>query len=347
MIAVMIPMPWRQDIDHRQPMGDDRHRHGSTIALDARAAPMAIYPYQRTIKNPISCSGIGIHSGKPVNLSLKPAPENHGVRFIRSDLPGKPEVKALFNQVVDTSLATVIGHDGCIVSTIEHLMGCLAGFYIDNIRVEIDAYEMPILDGSAAQYARMIRDAGIQEQPVPRCFIVIREAIELKDGDKFVGAYPADCFQLSCTIDYAHPLIRRQTLSMEISENSFGNEIANARTFGFLFEVERLKQMGLAKGGSLENAIVIDDHAVLNPGGLRYSDECVRHKVLDCIGDFSLLGMPIIGHIKVHKSGHAFNLAFLKTLFAKKKSWETSTFIPSKPSDCRQNSLLFDSGSAI
>lgn len=287
----------------------------------------------------MSCSGIGVHSGKPVNLTLKPAPENHGVKFVRTDLPGTPQVKALFNRVVDTSLATVIGEDGCIVSTIEHLMASLAGFSIDNALVEVDAYEMPILDGSAAQYARMIKTAGIVEQALPRCFFVIKEAIELEENDKFVGAYPAETFKLSCTIEYNHPLINQQKISVELSDDVFETEIANARTFGFLFEVEHLKRLGLARGGSLDNAVVINDDSVLNPDGLRYKDEFVRHKLLDCIGDFSLLGMPIIGHLVTRKSGHAFNHAFLEKFFTSKKAWETRSLAPTNSSSTEAKPL--------
>lgn len=300
---------------------------------------MKPHSFQKTLKKPVACSGVGVHSGKPVKLALKPAPVNHGVKFVRTDLPGRPQVTALFNRVVDTSLATVIGEDGCIVSTIEHLMACLAGFSIDNALVEIDAYEMPILDGSAAEYARLIRDAGTVDQELPRCFFVIKDAIELKEGDKFVGGYPSDTFKLTCTIEYDHPLISQQTLSVELSEDVFENEIANARTFGFLFEVEHLKRLGLARGGSLDNAIVIDGDTVLNPDGLRYADEFVRHKLLDCIGDFSLLGMPIIGHIVTRKSGHAFNHAFLETFFSSKNAWETRTFPPAESSSPEAKSL--------
>jgi UDP-3-O-[3-hydroxymyristoyl] N-acetylglucosamine deacetylase len=292
---------------------------------------MKTYTHQRTLRNPVSCSGIGVHSGNPVRVNLKPAPENHGIRFVRTDLPGRPQVKALFNRVVDTSLATVIGEDGCIVSTIEHLMASLSGFCIDNAIVEIDAYEMPILDGSAAHYAEMIRSAGTVSQSLPRCFFHIKNAIELEAGDKFVGAYPAETFSLSCAIEYENPAIGCQELSLELNERVFEAEVAPARTFGFLFEVEHLKRLGLARGGSLENAIVIDGEKVMNPGGLRFQDEFVRHKLLDCIGDFSLIGMPIIGRLVTRKSGHAFNHAFLEKFFSAKQSWTTGPISPSAP----------------
>jgi len=281
--------------------------------------------YQRTIAKPISCSGIGLHSGKAVNLAIHPAPANYGIKFIRTDLPDNPEVPALFNMVVDTSLATVIGNNGVIVSTIEHLMASLAGLSVDNARVELDSYEMPIMDGSAAHFTDRIKDAGIKRLSDPRYYFVVHEPIELEEHGKSVFAYPFPVSKLSCTIEYTHPLIQKQTFSIELSDTSFEQLISRARTFGFKHEVEFMKQYGLARGGSLENAVVIDDKAVLNEDGLRYEDEFVRHKILDCIGDFSLLGLSILGHIVTYKSGHAFNHAFLQKFFDQKESWSTRT----------------------
>jgi len=280
---------------------------------------------QRTIAKPVSCSGIGIHSGKNVNLTIKPAPSNHGIKFIRTDLPDCPSISAHFNMVVDTSLATVIGIDGFIVSTIEHLMASLAGLSIDNALVEVDAYEMPIMDGSAGPFTELIKSAGIREQADPRYCFVIKKPIEIEKDGKFVGIYPSTTFKITYTIEYDHDLIKTQTYSVELSAPVFEREICRARTFGFVHEYEHLKQYGLAKGVSLDNVIVIDRHTVVNDGGLRYQDEFVRHKILDCIGDFSLLGMPILGHVLVKKSGHAFNHAFLKKFFVQKESWETIT----------------------
>jgi UDP-3-O-[3-hydroxymyristoyl] N-acetylglucosamine deacetylase len=278
---------------------------------------------QQTIERPISCSGVGMHSGKTVHLTFRPAPENHGIKFIRTDLPEVPEVTAHFNNVVDTSLATVIGYDGFIVSTIEHLMACFAAFGIDNAVVELDSYEMPIMDGSAAPFVCLIKSAGIVSQNSPRSYFVVKEPIEYKVDDKFIGLYPSDEFRITYTIEYDHPLIRRQTCTLDLSHDIFENEISKARTFGFLHEYEYLKRYGFAQGGSLENVVVIDKDQVLNPEGLRYPDEFVRHKMLDCIGDFSLLGMPIMGHIVAEKSGHAFHYAFLKKFFSQKDAWET------------------------
>lgn len=252
------------------------------------------------------------------------APINYGIKFKRIDLPDSPSISAHFNMVVDTSLATVIGYDGFIVSTIEHLMATFAGLSIDNALVEIDGYEMPIMDGSAEVFTSSILAAGIKEQDGQRCFFVVKEPIELEENGKFVGIYPESSFKITCDIDYDHPLVKKQSYTIEISDEVFEREICRARTFGFLHEYEDMKRFGLACGSSLDNVVVIDKENILNKDGLRYKDEFVRHKLLDCIGDFALLGMPVLGHVKVSKSGHFFNHAFLKKFFAQKKSWETS-----------------------
>jgi UDP-3-O-[3-hydroxymyristoyl] N-acetylglucosamine deacetylase len=296
---------------------------------------MAIPRYQRTLSKSVGFSGIGLHSGKNVCLTLKPAPINHGIKFVRKDLPDDPTIPARFNCVVDTSLATVIGSEGVIVSTIEHLMACLAGLSIDNVSVELDSYEVPVMDGSAGPFTRMIMEAGIREQEAPRHFFVLKEPIELEQDGKFVGAYPDTTFKITCNIDFEHPLIRKQTCSIEVEDIIFEREISGARTFGFLHEVEYMKRYGLARGGSLDNAVVIDENDILNEDGLRYQDEFVRHKLLDCIGDFSLLGMPILAHIVTNKSGHAFNHAFLENFFRNKASWQTLTL--SEPADLPSN----------
>lgn len=280
---------------------------------------------QRTVARTITCSGIGVHSGMKVNLTIRPARENHGIRFMRTDLPNAPVIAALFNQVVDTSLATVLGSGGCIVSTIEHLMAAFSGLAIDNVLVELDAYEMPIMDGSARPFFEQLQNAGVRDQRAHKHFFVIKNPVELDDGDRFVGVYPAHTQKFSCTVSYDHPLIRKQSITIDLNEQVFEEQICAARTFGFLQDVEKMKRFGLGRGGSLDNVVVIDEHSIVNPEGLRFRDEFVRHKVLDCIGDFSLLGMPILGHIVTHKSGHAFNLAFLDKLFNSKDAWLTST----------------------
>jgi len=282
---------------------------------------------QRTLKKPAHFTGVGVHSGKQVNLTIHPAPPNYGINFKRVDLPAQPMIKAHFNRVVDTSLATVIGEseDGCIVSTIEHIMACLAGLSIDNVVIDIDGHETPIMDGSAALFTQKIKAAGVVSQNAPRIYFVIKKPITLEKDGKSVTLYPATNFKITCTIEFDHPSIGNQTFAIDLTEKTFEKEIAQARTFGFLHEVEYLKFYGLAKGGSLDNAIVIDKNGIMNEEGLRFADEFVRHKILDCIGDFSLLGMPIIGHAVLYKSGHLFNHEFLKEFFKQKSAWETMT----------------------
>ena len=279
--------------------------------------------HQRTLARSVSCSGIGVHSGRKVRLNIYPAPINHGIKFKRTDLSNGLSIPALFNRVVDTSLATVIGQDGCIVSTIEHLMATFSGLSIDNALVELDSYELPIMDGSAAPFTQLIKSADIETQNAPRFFFMAKEPIILEENGKSVGIYPDSERRITYTIVFNHPLVQTQSFSINLSTEEFENEIAPARTFGFYHEIEYLKKFGLARGGSLDNAVVLDREKILNPGGLRYPDEFVRHKILDCIGDFSLLGMPIMGHIKVYKSGHEFNHEFLTKFLMRKESWET------------------------
>jgi len=268
-----------------------------------------------------------MHSGEKVNICIKPAPINHGIKFQRIDLPDRPIISAHFNMVVDTSLATVLGYNGFIISTVEHLMATFAGLSIDNALVELDTYELPIMDGSAAPFTEMIKSAGIVEQSRPKYFFVVKEPIELEDDGKSVALYPEDGFKITCTIDFDHPLVKRQSLCIEVSDKSFESDICRARTFGFIQDIEYLKTYGFARGGSLDNAIVISRNEILNSEGLRYPDEFVRHKILDCIGDFSLLGMPILGHAVLYKSGHSFNHAFLNKFLEQKGAWETQTLL--------------------
>lgn len=278
---------------------------------------------QQTIAGKVSLSGTGVHSGKKTNLTIRPAEENHGIKFRRLDLPGTPDIPALFNLVVDTSLATVIGDNGAIVSTIEHLMASFAGLGIDNALVEVDDYEIPIMDGSAREFTRAITHVGVVAQDSPKHLFIVNEPIEIRQGDKWVRVEPESCFKISCTIDFNHPLIGLQKIVYDRADNNFEQEICGARTFGFVKDLELLKKFSLGKGGSLDNAIVIDNDKILNKGGLRYPDEFVRHKLLDSLGDFSLLGMPIQGHIITHKSGHLLNHLFIKKFLDEKQAWET------------------------
>ncbi|MBC2703375.1 UDP-3-O-acyl-N-acetylglucosamine deacetylase [Desulfobacula sp.] len=284
---------------------------------------MTRYFLQKTLSQSVSVSGTGVHSGKQTHLTIKPAPENHGIKFRRLDLPGTQDILALFKRVVDTSLATVLGTNGAIISTIEHLMASFAGLGIDNALVEVDDYEIPIMDGSAKIFTQLIEKTGVIKQAAPKHFFIVKKPIKVTDNDKSVIVYPEPCFKITCRIDFAHPLIGKQEITFDRAENNFEKEISHARTFGFVQDLELLKKFGLGKGGSLDNAIVIDKDRILNEEGLRYPDEFVRHKLLDSLGDFSLLGMPIQGHIITHKSGHTLNHLFIKTFLENKEAWET------------------------
>jgi UDP-3-O-[3-hydroxymyristoyl] N-acetylglucosamine deacetylase len=247
-------------------------------------------------------------------MTLRPAPADSGVVFVRTDLSPAVDIPARSENVVDTSFATTLGRDGVRVGTVEHLLAALSGLGIDNVRVELTGPEVPIMDGSAAPFVYLIRTAGIDLQRKFKRFLVVRKTLEVSEGGKRAQISPAAQFGISCTIDFDHPLISDQKLEVQMSDRVFYREISRARTFGFLRDVETMKRMGLALGGSLENAIVVDDFNILNPEGLRYADEFVRHKILDIIGDLALCGMPVIGHFSSVKSGHALNQRLLRRL---------------------------------
>ena len=280
---------------------------------------------QRTLKKEVGCTGIGLHSGQRVHISLKPAPVDTGIKFVRKDLPGSPTIDARFENVIDTTLATTIGNNGCRISTIEHLMAALFGLGIDNAIVEVDGPEVPIMDGSAAPFVFLVKSAGIHDQEKPKNFIVIKKPFVVKDGNRSVQILPSNDLKISYEIHFQHLLLKRQIYELTFSSRNFTEEISKARTFGFLKDVEALKQNGLAKGGSLDNAIVVDEFRILNEDGLRYEDEFVRHKILDFIGDLSIVGVPVIGHFKVKRSGHFFNQYMLKKLMKSKKHWRVIT----------------------
>lgn len=270
--------------------------------------------FQRTLQLKTSVEGVGLHSGKPVRLTLLPAPVDTGVVFVRTDLPHTVEIPARSEFVVDTQLNTTLGRDGARIGTVEHLMAAIYGLGVDNVRVELDGPEVPILDGSAAPFARLIDEAGVRVQRAPRKVAVVRRAVTITDGDKEVRLTPAPAFSIHCGIDFRHPLITEQRFGVEVNPRTFIREIARARTFGFVHEVEYLRSRGLALGGSLDNAIVVDEFHILNPDGLRFPDEFVRHKILDAIGDLALVGMPIIGSLHAYKTGHALNQKLVQRL---------------------------------
>ncbi|OGW26867.1 MAG: UDP-3-O-[3-hydroxymyristoyl] N-acetylglucosamine deacetylase [Nitrospirae bacterium GWC2_57_13] len=276
--------------------------------------------FQRTIKNTMAVEGIGLHSGRPVRMLLQPAAAGQGIVFIRTDLGGV-EIAAAAENTSATSYATTLSRNNASIKTVEHLLAALAGLGIDNVTIEIDGEELPILDGSAAPFVRLIVEAGIQMQSLQRSTIKITKPIFVREGSKQVALWPADSPSISYFIDFDHPLLREQAMNIPVSEESFLRELADARTFGFLSDVQMLQANGLARGGSLENAVVLDEQKVLNKEGLRHRDEFVRHKILDLIGDLSLAGMPIIGHVVAHKAGHSLNARMVKKLLEHPECW--------------------------
>src|ERR671918_2232955 len=273
---------------------------------------------QRTLKRAVSCAGIDLHSGSKVTLSLKPAPVAHGIRFRRSDLGGL-EIPAVVTHLGVIQYATGLSLKDGSVETVEHLLGALVSLGVDNVIVELNHPEVPIMDGSAAPFIYLIHEAGLKRLAAPKRFLKVVRPIALSRGDKRIALYPSDHFKVTYSISFDHPLLRHQSRTMQITEESFIEEIAPARTFGFLKEVEMLRQNGLALGGSLENAIVIGDAGVLN--ALRFEDEFVRHKILDAVGDLALVGHPIVGHVVAHRAGHALHTQLAAAILADQDAW--------------------------
>ena len=288
---------------------------------------------QRTLKTVIGATGVGLHTGEKVLLTLRPAPVGTGIIFRRVDLDPVIDIPASLENVCDTRLSTTLEYRGTRVSTVEHLMAAFAGLHIDNAVVELDSTEVPIMDGSAAVFVFLIQSAGIEMQSEAKQFIRIKDRIEVREGDKWARFEPYDGFRLSFSIDFDHPTMKSsaQHATVDLSETSFTKEVSRARTFGFLQDVEALREAGLARGGSLDNAIVLDDDRVINDDGLRYGDEFVKHKILDAIGDLYLLGYPLIGTFSAHKSGHGLNNGLLRELVEKTNCWETVTYDDSEP----------------
>lgn len=292
---------------------------------------------QRTLADEVGCTGIGLHTGEKIKINVRPAPPDTGIRFVRTDLSGEPMVEARFDNVCDTTLATTIGSNGCKISTIEHLMAAFFGLGIDNAVVELDGPEVPIMDGSAAPFVFLIKSAGIREQEKPKRFIIIKRPFKVDDGNRSVRIVPSKRLKITYMIDFQHPLLRNQKYELSFFGRDFIKEICRARTFGFLRDVQMLQENGFAKGGSLDNAVVVDDFRILNEDGLRFKDEFVRHKILDFIGDLSIIGAPIIGHFVVKKSGHFLNQHMLRKLMESKKHYKVVTF--KTPEECTKNSV--------
>ncbi len=283
---------------------------------------------QRTLKNVIRATGVGLHTGEKVYLTLRPAAADTGIVFRRVDLDEPVDIRAHPENVGDTRLSTTLVQNGAKISTVEHLLSAFAGLGVDNAYVDVSAPEVPIMDGSAGPFVFLIQSAGVEEQNAAKKFIRIKETVLVEDGDKHASFEPFDGFKVSFSIDFDHPVFdeRSQAATVDFSSTSFVKEVSRARTFGFIRDIEMLRQANLVLGGSMDNAIVVDDYRILNDDGLRYEDEFVKHKILDAIGDLYLLGHSLIGSFTGHKSGHALNNKLLKTLLLREESWEEVTF---------------------
>jgi UDP-3-O-[3-hydroxymyristoyl] N-acetylglucosamine deacetylase len=283
---------------------------------------------QRTLKKSISATGVGLHNGEKVKMTLRPAMPDTGIVFRRVDLPDSVEIKVQPQYVCDTRMCSALEHEGVRVATVEHLMSALAGLGIDNIYIELSAAEVPIMDGSSGPFVFLLQQAGIVEQAAAKKFIRIKKTVEVHDGDKWVRFDPYFGFKVDFTIDFTHPVFEHtgNNVKIDFADNSYIKEVSRARTFGFMHEVEALRSMGLARGGSLDNAIVLDEYRILNNDGLRYDDEFVKHKTLDAIGDLYVLGHPLLCAFTAYKSGHALNNQLLRKLMADSEAWEYAIF---------------------
>ena len=283
---------------------------------------------QRTLKSLIKASGVGLHTGQKVRMTLRPAPVDTGVVFRRVDLDVPVDIPARAESVGETRLSSCLVRGDVKVYTVEHLMSALGGLGVDNVFVDVDAPEVPIMDGSAATFVLLLQQAGLVEQAAPKRFTRVLRRVEVKDGDKWARLDPYEGYRLSFSIDFRHPVIDRstQSVSIDFAETSYLKEISRARTFGFMQDVENLRENGLALGGGLDNAVVLDEYRVLNAEGLRFADEFIRHKLLDAVGDLYLLGRPLLGAFSAHKSGHALNNRLLRALLADASAYETAVF---------------------
>jgi len=293
---------------------------------------------QRTLDHSIRCSGIGLHSGRKIELVLHPAEIDTGIIFVRSDLG--VEIKGHVDSVVDTRLCTTIGHGEATIATVEHIMSALAGLGIDNARIEVNGAEVPVMDGSASPFIFLIQCAGIAEQNAAKKVLRVLKRVAIEDGDKSCALYPASGFRVSYLLDYAHPLLSNCKVNFDFSRQGYAREVSRARTFGFIHEVEALQKAGLALGGSMDNAVVLDKYGVLNEGGLRYADECARHKVLDTVGDLFLAGLPMVGAFEGVRSGHAMNCQVVQALLADKTAWVIEELEQAEPTLDQSEVLL-------
>jgi UDP-3-O-[3-hydroxymyristoyl] N-acetylglucosamine deacetylase len=283
--------------------------------------------YQHTIAAPVETAGIGLHSAVPVRVRLLPAPANRGVVFRRTDLDNF-EIPASWKHIARVSYATSLMRKGVLISTTEHILSALVSMEIDNVIIEIDALELPILDGSGTPWVRLLAEAGSRRQRAARSVLQVLRAVEVEEGAKRIALYPSDSFRITSHVDFPHPLVGRQRLERDITPEIYAHEIAPARTFGFLEQLPKMKDMGLIRGGSLENAVVFDRDSVMNPEGLRFPDECCRHKILDLIGDLALTGHPLRGHVVAEQAGHAMHTALVLKLMRDRSLWRLASDEP-------------------
>jgi UDP-3-O-[3-hydroxymyristoyl] N-acetylglucosamine deacetylase len=283
---------------------------------------------QRTLKSAVRAKGVGLHTGQKINFVLRPAQPDTGIVFRRVDLASPVDIPARADLVGETRLSSCLIHQDAKVYTVEHLMSALAGLGVDNAYVDLDGPEVPIMDGSAAPFVLLLQQAGLEEQPAPKRFLRVKRKVEVQNGDKWARLEPYEGLRLQFSIDFKHPVIdkTRQSVSVDFANTSYLKEIARARTFGFMHDVERLREDGLALGGGLDNALVLDEFRLLNADGLRFADEFIRHKLLDAIGDLYLLGRPLLGAFTAHKSGHALNNQLLRALVSDTTAWEMASF---------------------
>lgn len=283
---------------------------------------------QRTLKSLVRATGVGLHTGCKVEMTLRPAQPDTGIVFRRLDVEPPVEFPVSPERVTDTRLCSALERDGVKVSTVEHLMSALAGLGVDNVHIDLTGPEVPILDGSAAPFVFLIQSAGLEDQAAPRRFICVQKTVRVEEGDKWAEFSPHEGYRLTFRIDFEHPVLKRsgQEVTIDLAEQTYVKELSRARTFGFMRDVESLRSTGLARGGTLDNAVVMDEYRVLNEGGLRYADEFVKHKVLDAVGDLYLAGHPIIGAFTAYKSGHGLNNRLLRALLADATAWEWVTY---------------------
>lgn len=323
-------------------MTSDVDQHAGT-----RTSNAAIAVRQRTLKAPVSCTDVGLHSGAPVSMTLYPAPAGHGVIFRRTDVDDHGDVPARWDRVSDTRLCSAVANEhGVSIGTVEHLMAALAGCGIDNVLIELDGPEVPVVDGSAAPFVELMRKVGVVEQAAPRRVIRVLKPVFVETEQGRAELLPSPVFSVDFEIEFDTEVIRRQYLSLGVVNGAFCKELAGARTFGFLHEVEAMREAGLGRGGSLDNAIVIDGDEIMNEGGLRYEDEFVRHKALDAIGDLYLAGNPIMGAYKGERAGHAINNKLLRALFADPDAWRYDNLSDAESATAIDGGITADSAAA-